>query len=209
MVGYSPWGRKESDTTERLHFTALMQGPRTFPMHHAICISKRKYPGTKMLLAYSLFLSNRLPPQRPGMLLSSHRCWGPPSPQFTFSKTAQLEVKQFSRSTISRYFTQKTGKTIENKQQQVVTTQCFKLAFVCSLGFIPLISTIDWYSAEFRKKSNVFHFCNPFYTHLTLIIHMNMLISLVLRVFNAIQYNPLKMKGVGEGRNTIARGCSL
>ena len=23
MVGYSPWGRKESDTTERLHFTSL------------------------------------------------------------------------------------------------------------------------------------------------------------------------------------------
>ena len=23
LVGYSPWGRKESDTTERLHFTAL------------------------------------------------------------------------------------------------------------------------------------------------------------------------------------------
>ena len=132
--------------------TALMPGPRTFPMYHAICISKRKYPGTKTLLAQSLFLSNRLPPQRLGMLLSSHHCWGSPSPQFTFSKTAQLEVKQFSRSTISRYFTQKTGKTIENKQQQVVTTQCFKLAFVCSLGFVPLISTIDWYSADFREK---------------------------------------------------------
>ena len=23
LVGYSPWGRKESDTTERLHFTKL------------------------------------------------------------------------------------------------------------------------------------------------------------------------------------------
>ena len=23
LVGYSPWGHKESDTTERLHFTAL------------------------------------------------------------------------------------------------------------------------------------------------------------------------------------------
>ena len=23
LVGYSPWGRKESDTTERLHFTSL------------------------------------------------------------------------------------------------------------------------------------------------------------------------------------------
>ena len=25
LVGYSPWGRKESDTTERLHFTSLHQ----------------------------------------------------------------------------------------------------------------------------------------------------------------------------------------
>ena len=24
LVGYSPWGRKESDTTERLHFTRLI-----------------------------------------------------------------------------------------------------------------------------------------------------------------------------------------
>ena len=24
LVGYSPWGRKESDTTERLHFTSLV-----------------------------------------------------------------------------------------------------------------------------------------------------------------------------------------
>ena len=24
LVGYSPWGRKESDTTERLHFTRLL-----------------------------------------------------------------------------------------------------------------------------------------------------------------------------------------
>ena len=23
LVGYSPWGRKESDTTERLHFTSV------------------------------------------------------------------------------------------------------------------------------------------------------------------------------------------
>ena len=23
-MGYSPWGRKESDTTERLHFTSLL-----------------------------------------------------------------------------------------------------------------------------------------------------------------------------------------
>ena len=24
LAGYSPWGRKESDTTERLHFTSLL-----------------------------------------------------------------------------------------------------------------------------------------------------------------------------------------
>ena len=24
LVGYSPWGRKETDTTERLHFTSLI-----------------------------------------------------------------------------------------------------------------------------------------------------------------------------------------
>ena len=28
LVGYSPWGRKESDTTERLHFTSLSKVPR-------------------------------------------------------------------------------------------------------------------------------------------------------------------------------------
>ena len=27
LVGYSPWGRKESDTTERLHFTSYMRKP--------------------------------------------------------------------------------------------------------------------------------------------------------------------------------------
>ena len=26
LVGYSPWGHKESDTTERLHFTSLHLG---------------------------------------------------------------------------------------------------------------------------------------------------------------------------------------
>ena len=24
LIGYSPWGRKESDTTERFHFTSLL-----------------------------------------------------------------------------------------------------------------------------------------------------------------------------------------
>ena len=27
LVGYSPWGRKESDMTERLHFTLLYASP--------------------------------------------------------------------------------------------------------------------------------------------------------------------------------------
>ena len=30
MVGYSPWGRKEWDTTERLHFTSVRH--RGFPV---------------------------------------------------------------------------------------------------------------------------------------------------------------------------------
>ena len=29
VVGYSPWGRKESDTTERLHFTSLHRIPHS------------------------------------------------------------------------------------------------------------------------------------------------------------------------------------
>ena len=31
LVGYSPWGRKELDTTERLHFTFCCQGPGLHP----------------------------------------------------------------------------------------------------------------------------------------------------------------------------------
>ena len=113
--------RSKNLMTGKDRSTALTPGPRTFPMHHAICISKRKYPGTKMLPAQSLFLSNSRPPpnQRVGILLSSHHCWGPPSPQFTFSKTAQLEVKQFSRSTISRYFTQKMGKPLKTSSSKL------------------------------------------------------------------------------------------
>ena len=30
LVGYSPWGRKESDTTERAHFTSLVQTKHTW-----------------------------------------------------------------------------------------------------------------------------------------------------------------------------------
>ena len=34
LVGYSPWGRKESDTTEQLHFTSLI----------ILKLSKKKFP---------------------------------------------------------------------------------------------------------------------------------------------------------------------
>lgn len=85
----------------------LTPGPRNCPTYHATRLSKIKYPGTKMLLAQGLFLPNWPHRQRPGLSLL---------PQFTVSKTAQLEVKQFPRSTISRYFTQKGGKkTTEDK----------------------------------------------------------------------------------------------
>ncbi|XDA80965.1 hypothetical protein R6Z07F_010942 [Ovis aries] len=35
LVNYSPWGRKESDTTERLHFTSLQ--PYRPPHHSSNC----------------------------------------------------------------------------------------------------------------------------------------------------------------------------
>ena len=31
LAGYSPWGRKESDTTKRLHFTSYLNGLVVFP----------------------------------------------------------------------------------------------------------------------------------------------------------------------------------
>ena len=31
LVGYSPWGRKESDTTESLHFTSLTRMKKKMP----------------------------------------------------------------------------------------------------------------------------------------------------------------------------------
>ena len=33
LVGYCPWGRKESDTTERLHFTSLQRNQRSNCQH--------------------------------------------------------------------------------------------------------------------------------------------------------------------------------
>ena len=36
VVGYSPWGRKESDTTERLHFTSAYFGFHAFPSVSAV-----------------------------------------------------------------------------------------------------------------------------------------------------------------------------
>ena len=38
-MGYSPWGRKESDTTERLHFTSL------FTLHNEALTSYHKIMG--------------------------------------------------------------------------------------------------------------------------------------------------------------------
>ena len=32
-MGYSPWGRKESDTTERLHFTLFLNMHRIYILH--------------------------------------------------------------------------------------------------------------------------------------------------------------------------------
>ena len=43
LVGYSPWGRKESDRTERLHFHLSVKGflfvcaPISFPMYPFLC----------------------------------------------------------------------------------------------------------------------------------------------------------------------------
>ena len=44
LVGYSPWGRKESDTTERLHF-----------IHTYICMCIAISPATYILMGKSLF----------------------------------------------------------------------------------------------------------------------------------------------------------
>ena len=49
LVGYSPWGRKELDTTERLHFTSLRghlrdcQWPDTFNRANCLQILKRYF----------------------------------------------------------------------------------------------------------------------------------------------------------------------
>ena len=34
LVGYSPWGRKESDTTELLHFTFLKKKKKNITLHN-------------------------------------------------------------------------------------------------------------------------------------------------------------------------------
>ena len=41
LVGYSPWSHKESDTTERLHFThfALSQSPKVCSLHLSLLLS--------------------------------------------------------------------------------------------------------------------------------------------------------------------------
>ena len=37
VAGYSPWGRKESDTTERLHFTFATSYSTSDILHHLLC----------------------------------------------------------------------------------------------------------------------------------------------------------------------------
>ena len=50
LVGYSPWGRKESDTTERLHFTSLYSYTQShhhqLPHHSAITLHLPSIPTT-------------------------------------------------------------------------------------------------------------------------------------------------------------------
>lgn len=66
----------------------------------------------------------QIPPAKAGHapLLSSPLA--SPPPQFTLSERTRQELEQFQRFTISRYFTQKEKKIVD-KQQQVVTKQCF------------------------------------------------------------------------------------
>ena len=43
LVGYSPWGRKESDTTERLHFTFILQLKKKVSPRHPDPLSEGNY----------------------------------------------------------------------------------------------------------------------------------------------------------------------
>ena len=52
LVGYSPWGRKESDTTGRLHFTSLLY------IYIFICIFENENASNKSILpTYNLMSS--------------------------------------------------------------------------------------------------------------------------------------------------------
>ena len=46
LVGYSPWGRKESDTTEGLHFTSLLS--RDGDTQHNLLLWTKKEPSSKL-----------------------------------------------------------------------------------------------------------------------------------------------------------------
>lgn len=128
----------------------ISSDPRSQNFPNALCHTskQKKVPRDQNASGTEPVSVQQVPPAkaRHAPLLSS--LLGSPPPQFTFSKIPRLEVKQFPRSTISRYFTQKGEKATEDKQQQVVTKQCFKLAFVCN----PFISTVDQYSSDFRKN---------------------------------------------------------
>ena len=62
LVGYSPWGHKESDTTERLHFTSLHSGYQDrfcldwyqFQFHHSVSWASYQTP------LYLNFLSSKV-----------------------------------------------------------------------------------------------------------------------------------------------------
>ena len=41
LVGYSPWGCKESDTTEQLHFTSYLNGLNQVPYNYTVEVTNR------------------------------------------------------------------------------------------------------------------------------------------------------------------------
>ena len=58
LVGYSPWGRKESDMTEQLHFTFVLQGLRVC---HRASLEDSQHLGMPYLFPSLPFLGLGLP----------------------------------------------------------------------------------------------------------------------------------------------------
>ena len=52
LVGYCPWGRKESDTTERLHFTSLQRNQRSNCQHLLDHRKSERVPEKHLFLLY-------------------------------------------------------------------------------------------------------------------------------------------------------------